>query len=399
MLFTLLWLAFFVQGMTPGFWFPALTNILEASDLGNWVMLAFVVPPICSLISPLIAGALADQWGSADRLFAWSSIICALALAAAFGALDAGWHPMWFLALLGIFSLFATPQWGLLATISLTHLSHGERQYPLVRVGATIGWISAGLLTSYVLRMDTSPKIGYVAAAARLIGGIMAFKLPHTPPLGKSGSWKSRLGFDAFSLMKDRNLRVFFLVTVLFSIPLTAFYMYAPEFLKQLGDPHPTATMTTAQGLEIVTMLMLGTLMTRYRVKTLLLWALGISVLRYGMSALAGETGMIAWHIAGVALHGICFTFFFITAQVYLDQRVAPALKGQAQGLLSIASNGIGPLLGALFCGWLRVRCIQDGIQGWSLFWSVLALTITVCFVIFALFYHSVPREKQSQPG
>ena len=108
---------------------------------------------------------------------------------------------------------------------------------------------------------------------------------------------------------------------------------------------------------------------------------------------------MIAWHIAGVALHGMCFTFFFITAQVYLDRRVDPALKGQAQGLLSIATSGIGPLLGALFCGWLRDHYIQDGLDGWSWFWSVLTAMIAVCFVIFALSYQSAPRKNGTQPG
>lgn len=392
-IFTVLWGVFFFHGMTPGFWLPALTNILRARGLGDWVAAVFVVPPVCALISPLIGGALADQRIAADRLFAWSSVMCSVVLVAAFGSLDAGWHPAWFVALMGLYSLLSGPTWGLLATVSLTNLSHGERQFPLVRVGATLGWVCGGLITSYVLHADTSPLAGYASAVARLVAGIAAFMLPHTPPLGGGSSWKSRLGLNAFGLLKHRDQCVFFVVTALFSIPLSAFYMYGPEFLKALGDKHPTGTMTIAQVLEVASMLLIGAVMTRFRVKTVLLWALGLSALRYAMSANAGLTGAIYWHIAGVALHGVCYTFYFITAQVFLDRRVDPGLKGQAQGLLAMVSGGLGPLLGAVICGWLRNHCVGADGQGWSLFWGILAAMIAGCFAIFAVFYQGLGRR------
>ena len=212
-----------------------MTNILRARGLGDWVPAVFVVPPVCALISPLIGGALADQRMAADRLLAWSSLLSSVALLVAFGCLDAGWHPAWFVGLLGLYSLFSGPTWGLLATISLTHLSHGERQFPLVRVGATVGWVAGGLMTSYVLQADTSPVAGYASAVARLLAGWLAFLLPHTPPLGRGTSLKSRLGLDAFSLMKQRDHAVFFVVTALFSIPLSAFYMYGAGVFESAG--------------------------------------------------------------------------------------------------------------------------------------------------------------------
>ena len=396
MVFTTLWVVFFFHGMTPGFWLSALTNILGARGLGDWVAAVFVVSPVCALISPLIGGALADQRVSADRLFAWTSLICAVLLVAAFGTLDAGWHPAWFVGLLGLYSLFSGPSWGLMATIALTSLTNGERQFPLVRVGATLGWVAGGLITSYLLHADTSPVAGYASAVTRLLAGFGAFLLPHTPPLGQNTSLKSRLGLNAFSLMKQRDNCVFFLVTALFSIPLSAFYMYGPEFLKVLGDPHPTGTMTIAQVLEVVSMLLVGTVMTRYRVKTVLLWALGLSVLRYAMSAYAGVSGLIFWHIAGIALHGVCYTFYFITAQVFLDRRVDPGMKGQAQGLLSMVTGGVGPLLGALVCGWLRSQCFTPDGRGWPLFWILLTAMIAGCFAVFALFYQGRGRQPEA---
>lgn len=390
-----LWLVFFLQGMTPGFWTPALTNILTARGLGGWVTLAFVVPPLCALVSPLVGGALADQRIAANRLFAWSSFLASGALLAAFASLQAGWHPWWFVSLLGMYSLFSGPLWGLLATIALSHLGNGERTFPLVRVGATLGWVAAGLMTSFVFHADTSPVAGYASAATRFASGALAFLLPHTPPLGSGNSWRSRLGLDAFQLLRQSDHRVFFGVTALFSIPLAAFYIYAPELLRVLGDARPTATMAIAQITETVAMLVVGSVMLRYSVKTVLLWALGLSVLRFGLSAMAGATGEVGWHIGGIALHGMCYTFYFITAQVFMDRRVDPGMRGQAQGLLTLVTNGLGPLVGAVVCGALRHRLVGEGMDGWADFWAVLAGMIAVCFVIFAICYRGLGKPKR----
>ena len=391
--FAAIWLVFFLQGMGPGMWMPTLTNILGSMGLREWVPWAFIVSPVCALVSPLIGGALADQRVPANRLFVWSTVVAALGLLAAFWVLEAGWHPLWFLGFLGISSLAGGPAWGLLATVSMTHLRHGERTFPLVRVGATIGWIAGGLITSHLLLSDTSVLCGYVSAGVRMAAAFAALLLPLTLPLGRATSWKSRLGLDAFVLMKQRDHLVFFLVTALYSIPITAIYMYAPELLKVLGDPRPTGTMTIAQVLEVVSMFALGAMMTRMRVKALLMWSLGLSVLRFALSATAGWTGMIGWHLGGIALHGMCYTFYFITAQIFLDRRVDPGMKGQAQGLLSMVSSGLGPLMGALVCGWLREHLVADGVHGWDAFWMSLSAMASLCFVIFGLFYRGRVKD------
>lgn len=371
-----------------------MTNILKARGLGDWVALVFIVPPLVSMISPLIGGALADQRVAAERLFAWTSVLGSVALAAAFGALHAGWNPWWFVILLGCYTFFSGPGWGLLTTIALTHLTEGERRFPLVRLGGTLGWMAAGVITSYGLCADTSPIVGYAAGIARLAAGCVAFWLPHTPPLGKVRSWKSRFGLDAFRLMKQRDHCVFFIVTAVYSIPLSAFYMYAPELLKVLGDQRSTATMTLAQITEIGAMLLVGSVLVRFRVKTVLLWSLGLSALRFAMSGYAGASGIIGWHIGGIMLHGMCYTFYFITAQVFLDRRVEPGMRGQAQGLLALVTSGLGPLLGAMFCGWLRNEWVTVDGQGWLEFWSILAGIIGLCFTVFALCYKGLTRRE-----
>ena len=395
-IFSRLWLVYFFQGMAPGFWVPALTNILNAQGLGAWVAVAFMIGPLGALVSPLIGGALADQRVSANRLYAASTLLAAAALALAFRCLDLHWNPLWFFGILMLYAILAGPAWGLLAMIALSRLTHGERQFPLVRLASTIGWVVSGYLASYVLKTDASPAAGYAAALSAGLAGMTAIGLPLTPPLGRAGSWRDLLGLGAFGLLRERDHLVFFGVTFLFSIPLAGFYMLAPQQLLVLGGTHPTATMSVAQWSEMLAMLVVAGVMTRCRVKTLLLWALGLSVLRYGLSAYAGATGRLGWHIAGIALHGICYTFYFITAQVFLDRRVTPELKGQAQGLLTLAASGLGPLLGALLCGWLRTRLLQPDGSGWTEVWSILGTMIAACFGILAVFYRGVPRSKSS---
>ena len=391
-IFHWLWLVYFFQGMAPGFWVPALTNILNAHGLSSWVALAFMIGPLGALVSPLIGGALADQRVAANRLYATSTLLAAVAMAGAFSCLALQWNPWWFFGILMIHAILAGPSWGLLAMMALTHLTHGERQFPLVRLGSTVGWVMAGYLTSYVFKTDASAAAGCAAAVATGLAGLAALGLPCTPPLGRAGSWRNSLGMGAFALLRERNQLVFFTVTLLFSIPLAGFYMLAPQQLLALGGTHPTATMSVAQWSEMLAMLVVAGLMTRFRVKTLLLWALGLSVLRYSMSAYAGASGLLAWHIAGIALHGICYTFYFVTAQVFLDRRVAPDLKGQAQGLLTLTASGLGPLLGALLCGWLRGRLLHADGSGWLELWATLGAMIAGCFGILALFYRSTQR-------
>ncbi|MGJ8633099.1 MAG: MFS transporter [Luteolibacter sp.] len=385
-------LVFFFHGLAPGFWIPALTNMLKAEGLSGWVAVCFAVIPICSLISPVIGGAIADERMPAQKLFGFCSLLAAVFIFLAFGALQMGLGPWWFLLGLVLYALASGPTWGLLATISLTHLENGEKQYPVVRLGGTFGWVLAGFLTSYLLRADASPVVGFAAAGARICAGVMAFTLPNTPPLGLRTSWWSVFGSRGFTIFKNRDHATLLIVTGLFSVPLAAFYMYSPEMFEMLGDKTPTASMTVAQWSEVVVMLSLGALMVKYRLKTLLMWGLGLSAVRFALCGYAGFSGLIGWHYAGVALHGVCYTIYFITAQVYMNRRVEPGLRGQAQGLLNLMAGGIGPLVGTFFCGWLRGVCVDENGEGWEVFWWTLAGMVAFCWGLFAVFYRGLPK-------
>ena len=384
---TKLWLVFFFQGMAGGFWIPVMTNVLNAQGYGSWVPVAFAMLPVSALISPLVGGALADERVSAQKIYGWVSLAAAAMVSLTFASLDYGLPPIWFVCGMAAYGMAVGPAWSLLANIGLTNLGNPEKQFPLVRLGATFGWVGAGFLTSYVFHADSSPAAGYAAGAAHVGAGLFGFFLPNTPALGQGKSWRSALGLGGFVLFKNRDHAVLFCVTGLFSIPLAAFYMFSPELFKDLGNKSPTASMSIAQTSEVLAMLILGTMMLKYRLKTILLWGLGLSAVRYGLSGYAGLTGTVGWHMLGVGLHGICYTFYFVTAQVYMNRRVDPRLRGQAQGLLSLMTAGIGPLVGAFFCGWLKDVCVDADGNGWQNFWWILAGVIAVCWAAFGILY------------
>ena len=391
-----LWIVFFLWGMAPGYYTPAIPNILHAKGLGShWLSLAFLAGPVASIVSPLIVGALADNRFPAQRVVGFCGILSSCFLASAFFVLDRNGDPAFFIALLACSSIVAAPMASMLATIAMSHLKSGEEEFPIVRLGGTLGWMAAGYITSFVIFADASPKAGYAAAITRCVCGISAFFLPNTPPLGNSRSLRTLLGLDAFRLLKERDHLVFFLVTMLLSIPLAAFFMHTPMHLLMLGNDKPTATMTIGQISEIAAMLLMSVVMNRFRVKTVLMFALGLSALRYALFALAGVSGSSAWLIGGIALHGLCYTLYFITGQLFLDRRVDPGMRTQAQGLLSLASNGVGSVIGTILAVKLHDFTVGAHNGGWSTYWGIQCACIAICLPILAIFYQGVAASKR----
>lgn len=383
--------------MAPGYYTPAIPNILHAKGLGSeWLSLAFLAGPVASMISPLIIGAMADNRFAAQKVVGFIGILSSCFLASAFSVLDHNGSPWAFIGLLACSSIVAAPMSSMLATISMVHLKSGEKEFPIVRLGGTLGWMAAGYITSFVLFADASPKAGYAAAITRCVCGISAFFLPNTPPLGNSRSLRTLLGLDAFRLLRERDHLVFFSVTLLLSIPLAAFFMHTPMHLFALGNDKPTATMTIGQISEIAAMLLMSVVMTRFRVKTVLMVALVLSALRYVLFAVAGMTGASTWLIGGIALHGLCYTLYFITGQLFLDRRVDPGMRTQAQGLLSLVSNGIGSVIGTLLAVKLYDFTVGGGHGGWATYWWIQAACIAVCVPILAIFYQGVAASRRT---
>ncbi|MCW1884674.1 MFS transporter [Luteolibacter flavescens] len=393
-----LWTVFFFLGMSPGYYTPALSNILGTRGLGSdWVAYAFLVGPVAALISPLIVGSIADNRFAAQKVFAVIGMASAVLLASAFAALERFESPYVFLGLFAAASVVAAPMWSMVASISMVHLRSGEREFPVVRLGGTLGWMAAGVLTSFVFLFEGSIKAGYAAAITRFIGAAFAFLLPNTPPVGNSRSLRTMLGLDAFRLLRERDHLVFFSVTALLSIPLAVFFMHTPMHLTALGNTAPSATMTIGQISEIAAMLLMSVVMSRFRVKTVLMFAVALSALRYGLFAISGSTGNAVWLVGGIALHGLCYTLYFITGQLFLDRRVDPSMRTQAQGLLTLVNNGIGSVVGTIFGKFLYDYAVLNGNGGWATYWWVQTALIAICLPVLWFFYHGVVA-KPAEP-
>lgn len=372
---------------------PALPNILAERGL-IWVLpYAFAAAPLASLFSPLIFGSMADYRFSAQKLMGVLSLVGAAFLGLAFAALEFGWGPWAYLGFQVLNALIAAPMWALLSTVALTHLDHPEKSYPLYRLWGTVGWIVAGVSVSW-LSWDSSPVVGMVAMLIRVVLGLSCFMLPDTPPQGrKKGkvSWRKYFGVDALVLFKEKSMRVFLLTTVFLSIPLAAFYMYTPILLRALGDTHPAASMSLGQVTEIAALLVLGGLLAKGRVRWVLTTAVIFALLRYLLFAFAGWSGGLWWVWLGIAMHGPCYTFYYVTGQMLVDRRVEPGMRNQAQALLGTLSGGVGGLSGSLICGWYYGATIEM-VNGWAFFWAGLAAAVFGCAVYFLAGYVGLKR-------
>jgi hypothetical protein len=382
--------SFFFLLVAPGLWMPALPNILKVRGMEWLIPYAFAAGPMASLISPLIFGSMADYRFSAQKLMGTLSITGAAFLGLAFASLEFGWGPWAYLGFQGVNALIAAPMWALLSTVALTHLKNPEKSFPLYRLWGTFGWIIAGVSVS-LLSWDISPLAGVAAMFVRVLLGLVCFMMPDTPPQGTlegNVSWQKYFGLDAVNLFKEKSMRVFLLTTIFLSVPLAAFYMYTPILLRALGDKHPTASMSLGQVTEIVALLMLGGLLVKGRLRWVLVAALTFALARYLLFALGGWTGglWVVW--LGIAMHGPCYTFYYVTGQMLVNRRVDPGMRNQAQALLGTLSGGVGACGGSLFCGWyysVTIGCFN----GWVFFWLGLATLVLLCGLYFIIGYRS----------
>ena len=284
-----------------------------------------------------------------------------------------------------------------LTTIALNSLEDEQRSFGFYRVWGTVGWVLVGWSVSW-FGLDSSTRVGDVAFGLRLVAGLCAFLLPHTPPLANdSKGWKSALGLDSITIFRNRDHRVYLITTFLLSVPLAAFYMHTPIHLRDLGFRSVAAGMTLGQVFEIVAFLMMGFWLTRVRIRTLLIVAMACAVARYVIFAMGGIMPHYLWILVGLSLHGICWTFFFETGRVFLNRRVDQRFRAQVQALVTFASMGLGSLVGTLVCGKLYDLMVVGGVGGWTGYWSVLAGMCLLILGYFSLGYQGANHPEQNR--
>ncbi len=377
--------AFFLFAAAPGCWVPALANVLRLRGWSEWLALAFLLPQIASVISPLAFAAKADQSCPAEKVLAWTLAGGSVLLFAAFWCLGHLERVEWFLILLFLNCIVSAPIWSLLVTIALSNLKPGGGNFGFFRVWGSAGWLAGGWLIS-ALKLDFSAGSGLLASAIRVLAGLVCLLLPHTPPRGQAArSWRSVLGLDAFKVLLDREVAVYFATAFLFSVPIQAHFMHTPLMLLDLGLKKVSMGMTAAQGVEVLAMLSMGLAMAQLGVRWMLVMALFCGVARYIFYAVGASWGSWQWALLGVGLNGICWAYFFEAGRVFVDGRVARGLRAQTQALLALTTSGVGGMLGTLSVNWLYQRMVVGGHGGWGTYWWTLTGMSLLALGVFFL--------------
>jgi len=388
--------AFFLLAAAPGFWIPVLANVLHAKGWGSYVTLTFMVLPLSAILSPLIFSARADQVIAAEKLLAIIVATGAILAGVAFMLLEQGTQPILFILFLGLKSLITAPAWPLLTTITLSSTDQPERDFGKIRVWGSLGWMVAGWLVS-LLAMDLSASVGWLSVGSSLLAAACCLLLPHCPP--KGGPPKNVLdvlGLRAFRLFKQRDTAMFFGTAFLFAIPLSAYFMHTPQQLRFLGCEQVAAVMTVGQLTEVAAMLMMAWFLRNWSIKAIFVLALGCGTLRYLLYALGASDDSLASVLLGIALHGICWTYFFEAGKVFLARRIEQAIRTQSQALLSLLTSGIGGLAGTAFVGWAHGYLVDETTgTGWSDYWWLLTATCGFCVIGFMIGYRgNQPARK-----
>jgi nucleoside transporter len=347
----------FLQFFIWGAWYVTAPNFLGSLGFdGAAFGWTYSVGPIAGMITPFFIGVIADRFLPAQIVMGIMHLLGAGFMYFATTMMDGSHDPStinWFF--FGHMLSFY-PTLGLTNTIAMKNMTNSEKQFPLIRVFGTIGWIAAGLSLSWMM-IDNKIDMFYMAAAAAGVLGIFSFVLPHTPPVksDKPVSVKELFGFDAFALLKDKSYMIFMVSSILICIPLSFYYILTSRVVEMVGLP-VGQTMSYGQMSEIFFMLVMPFFFVRLGVKWMLFIGMLCWVIRYGLFAI-GAPDQISWMIlVGIVIHGICYDFFFVTGQIYTDKIAPEHLRGQAQGLLVLCTLGFGMFVGAQIAGKVETK-------------------------------------------
>lgn len=389
-------LMMFLEFFIWGGWFVTMGTFLgkNLGATGAQIGQAYSTQSWGAIIAPFIIGLIADRYFNAERILGVLHLVGAGLMYMMFQS--EGFDNFYLLVL--AYMVIYMPTLALVNSVSFNQMTDPTKEFAHIRVWGTIGWILAGLAISFVFSWDSEAAINegllrntfLMVAVASGILGIMSFTLPNTPPTADKSnvSISSIMGLDALKLLKDRNFLMFFLSSILICIPLAFYYSQANPFLVEVGVENATGKMTIGQASEVVFMLLLPIFFKRFGIKWTLIvgmlaWTLRYLLFAYGAE---GEGGFML--ILGIALHGICYDFFFVSGQIYTDSKAGQHVKSAAQGLITLATYGLGMLIGFWVAGKITDQhLLSEGLHNWKAIWTWPAIFAAGVMVLFFLFF------------
>lgn len=398
----MMFLQFFVWGAWYGQMSKYMTNQLHAT--GDQVGNAYAAFSIAMVVAPFFVGMLADRYFAAQKVLGILNIVGAVLLFILTNVQD----PSAFFWIMLLYCLTFAPTISLANSIAMQHMDNPEKQFPAIRVFGTIAWIVVVNIVGFMAVGDkvTIFQISMISAA---ILGVSAFFLPNTPPsaTGKV-TFAQIIGKDAFVLFKDRSFAIFFLSSILICIPLSFYYAWAnpsltDSYIAAFPNEDPTGfnienKMSLGQASEVIFLLLLPFAFKKFGVKKILIIGLVAWIIRFLFFGY-GAADTSEWMLyAAILLHGVCFDFFFVTGQIYTDLKAGERIKSQAQGLISLATYGIGMFIGSKVSGIVK-DMYSNGepvATNWTNVWLVPAIISVVVLMLFIIFFQDnkiVPKK------
>jgi nucleoside transporter len=418
-LFIMMALEFFIWGA----WLPLIFGYLPSLGFSpgqqSLILNAF---PVASIIGMFFSNQWADRRFSAEKFLAFSHLIGGLAI------LGCGMTKQFapFFLLMFVHCLLYVPTISITNSIAFANMKDPEKEFGLVRVGGTIGWILAAWpftfifvnwdavsaahpagLVDWVSKALANPLTGDAAKAATkwtfIVAGIaslalaaFSLTLPHTPPKKANGGAAEKLAWlEALRLLKHPFVLTLWLVTLIDSFVHNCYFNWTGVFLGTaesaggvgIASNWITPVMSIGQIAEILTMFILGATLKNLGWRTTMIVGILGHAARFAVYAFFPQSaGLI---ILVQILHGICYAFFFATVYIFVDAYFPKDIRSSAQGLFNLQILGIGALLANSICPWLIQKVYTaNGITDFRHLFLVPLVAASAAAVSLALFFH-----------
>ena len=397
----MMFLEFFIWGA----WFVTLGTFLGTNlkASGAETAAVFSTQSWGAIIAPFIIGLIADRYFNAERILGVLHLVGAFLMYQMYQSSDLSSFYIYVFSYMVLYM----PTLALVNSVAFNQMKDPEKEFSSIRVWGTIGWIVAGLSISYVFHWDSAENLAsgmlkntfLLAGIAAFILGLLSFTLPATPPKVSDEKIKigDIIGLDALKLLKDKNFAVFFISSILICIPLAFYYQNANPFLTESGLENPTGKMAIGQISEALFLLLIPVFFSKYGFKKTILVGMLAWAIRYALFAYGNGGELSFMLIIGIALHGICYDFFFVSGQIYTNSKAGDKYKSAAQGLITLATYGVGMLIGFAVAGWITDNYkTATGTINWEMVWIIPAGIALAVFVLFALTFNDKNKTEVS---